>query len=55
MVAFRVSSGVKVPNSIDDTGMLLKKHDRAPVLFFLADSGPIPLFYPKIGHKYLNL
>jgi hypothetical protein len=25
------------------------------VFFFLAHSGQIPLFYPKIGHKYLNL
>jgi hypothetical protein len=28
---------------------------KLPVLFFPADSGQIPLFYPKIGHKYLNI
>jgi hypothetical protein len=27
----------------------------ASVFFFLADSGQVPLFYPQIGHKYLNL
>jgi hypothetical protein len=25
------------------------------MLFFPPDSGQNPLFYPKIGHKYLNL
>jgi hypothetical protein len=27
----------------------------APVFFFPADSGQIPLLYTQIGHKYLNI
>jgi hypothetical protein len=29
--------------------------EATPVFFFPGDFGQIPLFYPKIGHKYLNL
>ncbi len=51
--------GVK-KTSAQITDLYTKKNllqcKRKQSMFFLpADSGQIPLFYPKIGHKYLDL
>jgi hypothetical protein len=50
--------GSRMRPSTVDTKMARRLHAWGSVVsrvFFPADSDQIPLFYPKIGHPYLNL